>query len=117
MARARSTPSSSAPEAVEVATPLQKLLVGSLLWALILVPLFGFVFYLSPIYKAFPSVYRGDFFILGVGLGVVAAVAFAFAWMTFVPRMIERRAEKRKRADEERRAQRKAASRKGREEE
>jgi hypothetical protein len=116
MARARSTPPSSA-EAGEVSTPLQKLLVGSFLWALILVPLSGFVFYVAPIYKAFPTVYRGDFFILGVALGVVAAVLVSFLWMTVVPRTLERREQRRKLADEQRRADRKAAAKKERESE
>jgi len=115
MARPRSTPSSPASEEVEVATPLQKLLVGSFLWALILVPLSGFVLYLAPVHKAFPGVYRGDFFMLGVALGLVASFAVSFFWMTFVPRLLERRSVRRKRADEERRAERRAAARKDRE--
>lgn len=117
MARPRSTPSSSPAAEAEAPTPLQKLLAGSLLWALILVPLMGFVFYLAPIYKAFPSIYRGDFFILGVVLGVVAAFVVSFLWMTVVPKVLERRAIRRKAADDERRAERKASRRKERESE
>jgi membrane protein implicated in regulation of membrane protease activity len=117
MARPRSTPSTPSTPEGEPATPLQKLLVGSLLWALILVPLFGFVFYVSPIYKAFPTIYRGDFFMLGVGLALVFSVAISFVWMTFVPRMLERRELRRKRADEARRAERKALAKRAREEE
>lgn len=115
MARPRSTPSSQTPEADEAPTPLQKLLAGGLLWALILVPLFGFVFYLAPLYKAFPTVYRGDFFMLGVALGVVAAFLVSFLWMTVVPKFLDRRAQRRKDADDQRRAERKASRRKDRE--
>lgn len=116
MARARPTPPASA-EVEEEATPLQKLLVGSFLWALILVPLSGFVFYLAPVYKVFPSIYRGDFFMVGVAVGVVAAFVISFLWMTVVPRTLERRAQRRKLADEERRAERKAAAKRERESE
>ncbi len=117
MARGRSTPPSSSGGDSEVLTPLQRLLAGSFLWALILVPLFGFVFYVAPLYKAFPDVYRGDFFILGVGLALLSSFAISFLWMAYVPRLLERREVRRKRADVERREARRKAAQRAREEE
>ena len=117
MARPRSTPSPATAEEVAVATPLQKILVASFLWALILVPLSGFVFYLAPIGNAFPNMYRGDFFVIGVAIGIVASFVLSFLWMTFLPRLLERRAERQKREGEKRREKRKAAAREERESE
>jgi hypothetical protein len=91
-------------------TPLQKLLTGTLLWSFVLVPLASFVIYLAPIYKAFPTVYHGTFWLIGAGAGIGAAFLFSFLWMSYVPKLLVRRAEKKKLADEKARDEKRAAS-------
>lgn len=76
-------------------TPLQKLLAGTLVLALIAVPIFTFVFYLAPFYKAPGAMYRGNYWLIGGTLAIVLCVAFSWFWMTKLPDLLEARQAKR----------------------
>ena len=94
MAKPVATPPVQA-EGAEVLTPLQKILAGTLLLALMAVPLFTFVFYLAPFYKAPGAMYRGTYWLIGGTLALVLCVAFSWFWMTRLPGLLEARQKKR----------------------
>lgn len=107
---AKPVPTPASPQAEEeVITPLQKLLAGTLLLSLIVVPVSSFAFYLAPFYKAPGALYRGEYWAIGALLGIAVSAVFSYVWMTMLPGILERRhvkREERAAADrEERRAQ------------
>lgn len=90
MAPPRPTP--ALPEE-EIVTPLQKMLTGTLFGSIIFVPLTSFALYLLPFYKM-SELYRGTYWVIGAVLGIGLGAALAVFWMTRLPRMISRRAER-----------------------
>lgn len=102
MARPKPTPLPPA-EAEEAITPLQKLLVGTFLLSIVLMPVIAFGLYLAPFYKAAGALYRGTYFVIGLGAGAALSLVIAYLWMAYLPSFLERR--------QERRAQREADER------
>ncbi len=76
-------------------TPLQKILAGTLLLSLITVPIFTFVFYLAPFYKAPGAAYRGDYWLIGGTIAIALSAAFSWFWMTKLPGLLEARQKRR----------------------
>jgi hypothetical protein len=94
MAKPVATPAAAA-EGQEVLTPLQKILAGTLVLSFITVPIFSFVFYLAPFYKAPGAAYRGEYWLIGGALAIVLSAAFSWFWMTRLPGLLEARQKKR----------------------
>ncbi len=114
MARPVPTPAPG-EEAAEVITPLQKILVGSFLLSLMSVPVFAFVMYLLPFYKAPDALYRGTYFVFGIFLAVALSAAFSWFWLTKLPALVERRQTRRDEAAALLRTARREENRKARE--
>ena len=104
---AKPVPTPEVPaEGAEVITPLQKLLAGTFVLALMAVPVLTFVFYLAPFYKAPGAMYRGDYWLIGGALAILACVGFSWFWMTRLPGLLEARQKKRVERAAERREER-----------
>lgn len=109
---ARSTPPTAEPK--EVVTPLQMILTGTLLISLILAPLVAFALYLSPLYKAPGAMYRGTYFMIGLGACVLLAAVISVFWMSYLPGLLVRREQRRAERDLAAREERREAGRKAR---
>jgi hypothetical protein len=91
------------------------LLTGTFLLSVVFCPLLGFSLYLLPFYKAPGAYYRGDYFMIGVGAGLVVAFAFSFVWMAYLPGLIARRAQRQIEREAEEREQKREDEKKARE--
>jgi hypothetical protein len=109
---ARSTP--PAAETNEVVTPLQMILTGTLLISMILAPLVAFGLYLSPLYKAPGALYRGTYFMIGLGVGVLLAAVLSVFWMSYLPGLLVRREQRQAEREVAAREERREAGRKAR---
>ena len=115
MARGNPTPTAPTEEPEQVVTPLQKMLTGTLLLSLILAPIMAWGLYLAPFYKASGALYRGEYFLIGLALAIVAAAVFSYLWMAVLPGFLVKREERRAARAVEQKAAKREAGRKSRE--
>src|SRR6267378_1447266 len=113
---ARATPTPPTPAVEEVVTPLQKVLTSTFLLSIILCPLLGFGLFVSPLYKAPTAYYQGDYYIIAAGAGLGLSLLLSFLWMSYLPGLIERRAQRKVAREAEARVQKREDERKAREE-